>query len=172
LRDEWVAHTFNPSTSEAEAGGPSLVYRASSKAARATHSNPVSKRKKERKEKCLRLFSFKDAHLAICITLHFRNTISLAGFQGLSPPHRENALLSSEVPGSIPISLNKSTSSSMPISSNFLLLALPQGVVPLAVPPSVTGFKRNVLSRVLACHRPLGLYSHVLSVRGMAAGSR
>lgn len=119
----------------------------------------------------LGIHSFKSL-LAICITLHFRNTISLAGFQGLSPPHRENALLSSEVPGSIPISLNKSTSSSMPISSNFLLLALPQGVVPLAVPPSVTGFKRNVLSRVLACHRPLGLYSHVLSVRGMAAGSR
>jgi hypothetical protein len=43
-----VAHTFNPNTHEAEADGPlefeaSLVYRVSSKAARATQRNPVLK---------------------------------------------------------------------------------------------------------------------------------
>jgi hypothetical protein len=41
-----VTHTFNPSIQEAEAGGSlefkgSLVYRASSRAARATQRNPV-----------------------------------------------------------------------------------------------------------------------------------
>ena len=44
-----VAHTFNPSTQEAEAGRspslvPSLVYRVSSRTARATQRNPVSKK--------------------------------------------------------------------------------------------------------------------------------
>jgi hypothetical protein len=47
-----VAHTFNPSTWEAEAGGflefkASLVYRVSSRTARATRRNPVSKGKKK-----------------------------------------------------------------------------------------------------------------------------
>jgi YHS domain-containing protein len=42
-----VAHTFNPSTQEAEAGGSlefevSLVYRVSSRTVRATQGNPVS----------------------------------------------------------------------------------------------------------------------------------
>jgi hypothetical protein len=45
-----VAHTFNPSTWEAEAGRflfkVSLVYRVSSGTARATQRNPVSKEKK------------------------------------------------------------------------------------------------------------------------------
>jgi hypothetical protein len=48
-----VAHTFNPSTWEAEAGGflkfkASLVYRVSSRRARATQRNPVSKNQRER----------------------------------------------------------------------------------------------------------------------------
>jgi hypothetical protein len=39
-----VAHVFNPSTQEAEAGrSPSLIYRVSSRTARATQRNPVSK---------------------------------------------------------------------------------------------------------------------------------
>jgi hypothetical protein len=58
-----VAHTFNPSTREAEAGRisefeASLVYRVSSRTARATQRNPVlkqtnkqKKKKKKRKEK-------------------------------------------------------------------------------------------------------------------------
>jgi hypothetical protein len=46
-----VAHTFSPSTWEAEAGGflsefqASLVYRESSRTARVTQRNPVSKKK-------------------------------------------------------------------------------------------------------------------------------
>jgi hypothetical protein len=41
-----VAHTFNPSTGEAEAGGfeTSLVYKVSSRTARAIQRNPVSKK--------------------------------------------------------------------------------------------------------------------------------
>lgn len=41
------AHTFNPSTFEAETGRSSLVYRANSEAARAIQSNSVLKRKKK-----------------------------------------------------------------------------------------------------------------------------
>jgi hypothetical protein len=45
-----VAHTFNPSTWEAEAGRflseASLVYKVSSRTARAIQRNPVSKQKK------------------------------------------------------------------------------------------------------------------------------
>ena len=45
-----VAHAFNPRTREAEAGGfefkASLVYRVSSRTARAAQRNPVSKKKK------------------------------------------------------------------------------------------------------------------------------
>jgi hypothetical protein len=44
-----VAHTFNPSTWETEFKG-SLVYRVSSRTARATHRNPVSKNKKKEEE--------------------------------------------------------------------------------------------------------------------------
>jgi hypothetical protein len=42
-----VAHAFNPSTQEAEAGRflASLVYRVSCRTARATQRNPVSKNK-------------------------------------------------------------------------------------------------------------------------------
>jgi hypothetical protein len=46
-----VTHTFNPSTCEAEAGGflssrpASLDYKVSSRTARATQRNPVSKKK-------------------------------------------------------------------------------------------------------------------------------
>jgi hypothetical protein len=56
LKKEWpqpgvVAHAFNPSTREAEAGGflsseVSLVYRVSSRTARAIERNPSSKKKK------------------------------------------------------------------------------------------------------------------------------
>ena len=52
-----VAHAFNPSTREAEAGGSlefeaSLVYKVSSRTARAIQRNPVSKnQKKKKKEK-------------------------------------------------------------------------------------------------------------------------
>jgi hypothetical protein len=45
-----VAHAFNPSTREAEAGGflnsrPALVYKVNSRTARDTQRNPVSKNK-------------------------------------------------------------------------------------------------------------------------------
>jgi hypothetical protein len=47
-----VVHTFNPSTWEAETGGSefetSLVYRVSSRTARATQRNPISKKKNTR----------------------------------------------------------------------------------------------------------------------------
>jgi hypothetical protein len=47
-----VAHDFNPSTWEAEAGSSefetSLVYRVSSRTARATQRNPVSKTKQNK----------------------------------------------------------------------------------------------------------------------------
>jgi hypothetical protein len=55
-----VAHAFNPSTWEAEAGEflssrseleVSLVYRVSSRTARATQRNPVSDKKKKKKKK-------------------------------------------------------------------------------------------------------------------------
>jgi hypothetical protein len=47
-----VAHAFNPSTWEAEAGGifefeASLVYRVSSRTTRAIQRNPVSEKKKK-----------------------------------------------------------------------------------------------------------------------------
>jgi hypothetical protein len=49
-----VAHTFNPSTWEAEAGGSlefeaSLVYKVSSRTARAIQRNPVSKKQQQQK---------------------------------------------------------------------------------------------------------------------------
>jgi hypothetical protein len=43
-----VAHAFNPSTQEAEAG---LVYKVSSRTARATQRNPVLKNQKKKKKK-------------------------------------------------------------------------------------------------------------------------
>jgi hypothetical protein len=47
-----VAHAFNPSTPEAEAGGflseASLVYKVSSRTARAMQRNPASKKKKQK----------------------------------------------------------------------------------------------------------------------------
>jgi hypothetical protein len=50
-----MAHGFNPNTWEAETGGSefeaSLVYRVSSRAARATQRNPVSEKKKKKKNK-------------------------------------------------------------------------------------------------------------------------
>jgi hypothetical protein len=52
-----LAHAFNPSTREAEAGGflssrpACLVYRVSSRTARATQRNPVSKNKKQTKKR-------------------------------------------------------------------------------------------------------------------------
>jgi hypothetical protein len=51
-----VAHAFNPSTQEAEAGWisefeASLVYRVSSRKARATQRNPVWKNQKKKKKK-------------------------------------------------------------------------------------------------------------------------
>jgi hypothetical protein len=49
-----VAHAFNPSTQEAEAGGflssrASLVYNVSARTARTTQRNPVSKNQKIKK---------------------------------------------------------------------------------------------------------------------------
>jgi hypothetical protein len=48
-----VAHAFNPGTWEAEAGGflASLVYRVSSRTARATQRNPISEKKKKQNKK-------------------------------------------------------------------------------------------------------------------------
>jgi hypothetical protein len=51
-----VVHAFNPSTWEAEAGGfsefkASLVYRVSSRTARAIQKNPVSKNQKNKTKK-------------------------------------------------------------------------------------------------------------------------
>ena len=50
-----VAHAFNPSTWEAEAGGSefeaSLVYRVSSRTARVIQRNPVSKKTKTKTKK-------------------------------------------------------------------------------------------------------------------------
>jgi hypothetical protein len=52
-----VAHAFNPSTREAEAGRwisefeGSLVYKVSSRTARATQRNPVSKKKQQQQQK-------------------------------------------------------------------------------------------------------------------------
>jgi hypothetical protein len=51
-----VAHVFNPSTWEAEVGGSqefeaSLVYRVSSRTARATQRNPVSKNQNQKTNK-------------------------------------------------------------------------------------------------------------------------
>jgi hypothetical protein len=48
-----VAHPFNPSTLEVEAGGflsseANLVYKVSSRTARAIQRNPVSKKKKKK----------------------------------------------------------------------------------------------------------------------------
>ena len=50
-----MAHTFNPSTWEAEAGRisefeASLVYKVSSRTARAIQRNPVSKKKKKKEK--------------------------------------------------------------------------------------------------------------------------
>jgi hypothetical protein len=58
-----VAHAFNPSTREAEAGGfsefeASLVYRVSSRTARATQRSPVLKNK-TRQNKTKQKFTFK-----------------------------------------------------------------------------------------------------------------
>jgi hypothetical protein len=56
-----VAHAFNPSTREAEAEAgkfPSLVYRVSSRTARATQRNPVSKNKNKNKLVRLKKASF------------------------------------------------------------------------------------------------------------------
>jgi hypothetical protein len=51
-----MVHTPNPSTQEAESGGPlwleaSLVYRASSRTVKTTQRIPVSKNKKTKKKK-------------------------------------------------------------------------------------------------------------------------
>jgi hypothetical protein len=49
-----VVHSFNPGTWEAEAGGflsSRLVYRVSSRTARATQRNPVSKNKQKKKNR-------------------------------------------------------------------------------------------------------------------------
>jgi hypothetical protein len=52
-----VAHAFNPNTQEAEAGRQisefedSLIYKVSSRTARATQTNPVSKNQRGKKQK-------------------------------------------------------------------------------------------------------------------------
>jgi hypothetical protein len=56
LKPGLVAHAFNPSTREAEAGGflslrPAWSTELSSRTARATQRNPVSKNQKKKKEK-------------------------------------------------------------------------------------------------------------------------
>jgi hypothetical protein len=48
-----VAHAFDPSTWEAESGGflsSSMVYRVSSRTARAKQRNPVSKKQKQKQK--------------------------------------------------------------------------------------------------------------------------
>jgi hypothetical protein len=49
-----VAHAFNPSTWEAQAGGfefkASLIYKVSSRTARAIQRNPISKKKKQKQK--------------------------------------------------------------------------------------------------------------------------
>jgi hypothetical protein len=60
-----VAHAFNPSTREAEAGGflefeASLVYRVSSRTARATQRNPVSKNQKNKNKQTNKQTNHKD----------------------------------------------------------------------------------------------------------------
>jgi hypothetical protein len=58
-----VVHAFNPSTWEAEAGRwiskfkASLIYRVSSRTARATQRNPVSKNQKPKQTKKKSVFS-------------------------------------------------------------------------------------------------------------------
>jgi hypothetical protein len=67
-----VAHTFNPSTPEVKAGGylefeTNLVYKVSSRTARATQRNPVSKNKKKQKQKQTN----KKSQTRIILTLQF-----------------------------------------------------------------------------------------------------
>jgi hypothetical protein len=52
FRQVVVTHTFNPSNWEAEAGG-FLVYKVSSRTARAIQRNPVSKNKKQKQKQKL-----------------------------------------------------------------------------------------------------------------------
>jgi hypothetical protein len=56
-----VAHAFNPSTREAEAGGfefeASLVYKVSARTAKATQRNPVSKKTKKQKKNSVYLMN-------------------------------------------------------------------------------------------------------------------
>jgi hypothetical protein len=65
-----VAHVFNPSTWEAEAGRrisefeASLVYQVSSRTARATQRNPVSKKTKKKKQKKFSLMLLLESELA------------------------------------------------------------------------------------------------------------
>jgi hypothetical protein len=68
-----VAHAFNPSTWEAEAGGfltfkASLVYRVSSRTARATQRNLVSeKQNKTKQNKKLSIFFKRKKKIPMCI---------------------------------------------------------------------------------------------------------
>jgi hypothetical protein len=64
-----VAHAFNPSTQEAETGRflssrLSLVYKVSSRTARATESNPISKKKKKKK-RMLNLSIYQVSYMSI-----------------------------------------------------------------------------------------------------------
>jgi hypothetical protein len=63
-----VAQSYNPSTQEAEAGRvsefeASLVYRVSSKTARATQRNPVLKKNKTKREEKRKEKSFKSTEI-------------------------------------------------------------------------------------------------------------
>jgi hypothetical protein len=51
LKPGGVAHAFNPSTWEAEEFEARLVYKVSSRTARAIQRNPVSKNQKKKKKK-------------------------------------------------------------------------------------------------------------------------
>jgi hypothetical protein len=80
-----VVLAFNPSTWEAEAGGflslkASLVYRVSSRTARATQRNPVSKNQKKKKR------NKKPRYIVHCYSKCYSFVFYLPGsFTALSP---------------------------------------------------------------------------------------
>ena len=62
-----LAHTFNPSTPEAEVGGiselkASLIYKASSRTARVTKRNSVLKKKHTHEHVCTHMCTYTNIH--------------------------------------------------------------------------------------------------------------